>query len=349
MSAVRDFLDGVHLGPRQAYKQLTLWPLVGRPRRDSGVRYVPLADALEQGSVCVDEVSQGGSVPHVRVRNQGDAAVLVLFGEELRGAKQNRIANASFLVGDRSDVVIDVSCVEQGRWGGRSSWGAGHARFETSHSLVSSSVRRKMARKVAAARDAGRGFDADQAEVWGEVEQRIQASRAISPTRAYADYLGSRARDMDEVRRAFQPVEGQLGFVAMIGDTVAGIEAIGRPEVFASCFERLVDGYAIDAIDHASMRASLGDAAFATRFGEPEPFLEALRSAPARAAPSLGLGRDLRIDGPEVEGCALEAGELIHLSAYPRLAPDRGRDRDEDSPRSEFDRLLARLRARRRR
>ena len=349
MNAIRDFLDGVHLGPRQAYKQLTLWPLVGRSRRDSGVLYMSLSDALEQGSLRVDEVSEGGSVPHVRVRNEGDEAVLVLFGEELRGAKQNRIANASFLVGDRSDVVIDVSCVEQGRWGGRSSWGAGRARFDTSHSLISSSVRRKMARKVAAARDAGRGFDADQAEVWGEVERRIETSRAISPTRAYADYLGSRASDLEEVRRAFQPVDEQLGFVAMIGDAVVGIEAIGRREVFASCFERLVDGYAIDAIDHASMRESLGDAAFATRFREPEPFLEALRSAPARAAPSLGLGQDLRIDGPEVEGCALEAGELIHLSAYPRLTPDRGRERDEDSPRDEFGRVLERLRARRRR
>jgi hypothetical protein len=348
MSAIRDFLDGVHLGPRQAYKQLTLWPLVGGSRRESGVLYVSLADALEQGSVCVDEVSRRGSVPHVSVRNEGDDAVLVLFGEELRGAKQNRIANASFLIGGRSDVVIDVSCVEQGRWGGRSGWATGRARFETSQSLVSSSLRRKMARKVAFARDAGRGFDADQAEVWGEVERRIQGSRAVSPTRAYADYLGSRARDLDELRRAFQPVDGQVGFVAMIGDAVAGIEAIGRPEVFASCFERLVDGYAIDAIDNASMRESLGDAAFATRFSEPESFLEALRSAPARAAPSLGLGEDLRIDGPDVEGCALEAGELLHLSAYPRLAPDRRCDLQPDVPDDEFSRVLERARRRRR-
>lgn len=53
---------------------------------------------MEAGSLRVDEIDKGGSVSHVRVVNQGKRPVLFLFGEEIRGAKQNRVANATFLV-----------------------------------------------------------------------------------------------------------------------------------------------------------------------------------------------------------------------------------------------------------
>ncbi|RIL06192.1 MAG: hypothetical protein DCC71_07820 [Proteobacteria bacterium] len=87
---VADFLTRLSLGPRQSHASLALWPLV--LRTDTGASatppFVPLADAVEADALRVDEVSPGGMVPHVRVENDGDTAVLVLFGEELRGAKQ---------------------------------------------------------------------------------------------------------------------------------------------------------------------------------------------------------------------------------------------------------------------
>jgi hypothetical protein len=41
---------------------------------------------------------------------------LIVEGEELLGAKQNRIVNATFLVAGKTEIVIPVSCVEQRRW-----------------------------------------------------------------------------------------------------------------------------------------------------------------------------------------------------------------------------------------
>ena len=43
----------------------------------------------------------------------------MLDGEELIGAKQNRILNTTVLVAAHTEVTIPVSCVEQGRWGYR--------------------------------------------------------------------------------------------------------------------------------------------------------------------------------------------------------------------------------------
>jgi hypothetical protein len=189
---------------------------------------------------------------------------------------------------------------------------------------------------VRAARAAGLSFEADQGEVWGEVERRLEHSRAVSPTRSYSDYVVQRTSELGEMRSAFRPLADQVGFVAVIGDEVAGIEAIGRPEVFAASFERLVDAYAVDALDHQAVRESLGKRAPGAEFSEPEAFLEALRQAPVRSGPSLGLGQDLRLEGERLEGCALAAVELVHLTAYP-FTEERERGRGDGDPEEQGD------------
>src|SRR5262249_16384077 len=159
-------------------------------------------------------------------------------------AKQNRIANASFLVPAKTELVLDVSCVEHGRWSRRSG-----AMFASTGEVMSSEIRRKMTRWVSRARSAGRGFHADQSEVWGEIHERVRSAGARSSTGAYADYLATRERDLQEMAAAFHTVPDQVGFVACVGEEVAGLEVIGRPEVFAKAFPGLLRGYLIDAID----------------------------------------------------------------------------------------------------
>ena len=46
----------------------------------------------------VTEVSEAGSVPFIQVANRADRPLLLLDGEELIGAKQNRILNTTVLV-----------------------------------------------------------------------------------------------------------------------------------------------------------------------------------------------------------------------------------------------------------
>ena len=316
-SPIANFLTRVSLAPRQSYKSLTLWPLVLRPEAGGSTAppFVALADALAAGSLSVNEVSDGGSVPNVRVENAGNTAVLVLFGEELRGAKQNRIANASFLIPAKSELVIDVSCVEQGRWSRRRSEG-----FATSSDMVSHSLRKKMALKVAESRSFGGGFSADQREVWDEVSARLTHSGSNSRTSAYADYVASRGSDVHAFSSAVHPIERQVGFVAAIGDAVAGLEAVGRPELFARVFPTLVRGYAIDAVDAELVRDRETKRSGAQGFDAPEPFLGALTEAPVTSAPSLGLGDDLRLDTGSVAGCALVASDVVHFTAFPAVS-----------------------------
>src|SRR6476469_7377273 len=84
------------------------------------VNYLLADEAIAAGAVTVEEVGESGSVPDLLVENRGDSRVLFIEGEELRGAKQNRVLNTSVLVAARSKTKIPVSCVEQARWRYRS-------------------------------------------------------------------------------------------------------------------------------------------------------------------------------------------------------------------------------------
>lgn len=80
----------------------------------AGPDWLTLAEAGDR--VRTTEVDDEGSVPELRVANLGDLPLLLLDGEQLVGAKQNRILNMTVLVAAHSEVTIPVSCVEQGRW-----------------------------------------------------------------------------------------------------------------------------------------------------------------------------------------------------------------------------------------
>jgi len=115
-AAVRivDAVRGVECRPAMAFQNLALAPLVADRDREAG--YVVLDDALARGWVTVSEVGEGGHVPELKVVNRGDVAVLLLDGEELVGAKQNRVLNLTILVPPQHTTIIPVSCVESGRW-----------------------------------------------------------------------------------------------------------------------------------------------------------------------------------------------------------------------------------------
>ena len=105
---VSSFLARTRLGTRQFHKSLSVWPLLLHEGEDPDARpgYITLTEAMEAGSLRVDEVGEDGSVSQVRVINQGECPVLFLFGEEIRGAKQNRVANATFLVPAKTKLVV---------------------------------------------------------------------------------------------------------------------------------------------------------------------------------------------------------------------------------------------------
>ena len=82
---------------------------------EGSVDYIPLKEAIADGLLIISEVDESGSVPELKVTNCAEVPVLLLDGEELVGAKQNRIINTPILLKKLSETIIPVSCVEEGR------------------------------------------------------------------------------------------------------------------------------------------------------------------------------------------------------------------------------------------
>jgi hypothetical protein len=109
-----NFLSKLELGELQAFNNMAIIPLFSSVNH--APRYLSLGEALEKGLLTVTEVSQAGAVPELKVSNTSDLPVLLLDGEELAGAKQNRVLNTTILLVENSETIIPVSCTEHGRW-----------------------------------------------------------------------------------------------------------------------------------------------------------------------------------------------------------------------------------------
>lgn len=133
-------------------RRLRVIPIVG-PSHDT-----PEYRLLDQDTLAfvkVTETSESGSVPQLLVQNGLEVRVLLIDGQELVGAKQNRILNTDVLVPAKATITIPVSCVEAGRWHHVS------AEFVPGKSASHRTRSAKLARVHQALKSTGR-HDADQ-------------------------------------------------------------------------------------------------------------------------------------------------------------------------------------------
>ena len=220
-------------------------------------------------------------------------------GEELVGAKQNRILNVTVLVDARAKVRIPVSCVEQGRWSSRS------AHFAAAPHLSHPELRRRKSESLAA-RPLARGIA--QGEVWDAVHEKAMRLGVDSPTSANADAFRSRRRDLEALEQAFPLEAGQCGAVLALGDNLC-MDFVSRPAAFARLWPKLRRGYLLDALERLDGVATAGE-----RVAE---FVGAVGACETVRQRSAGLGEDLRLRGAGVIGSGLELeGELLQLSAF---------------------------------
>src|SRR4051794_37686553 len=99
-SAIAEALSAVELGVPQTHQNLTVFPLLAREPKSA--HYLTLDEALARGALLVTEVGESGMVPELTVLSRGPEPVLLVDGEELVGAKQNRVLNLTILVGAAS-------------------------------------------------------------------------------------------------------------------------------------------------------------------------------------------------------------------------------------------------------
>ncbi len=300
--ALRDLLTGeLRLGEPDTAGPLTVFPIFGAEAR---FEYASFADGRNHGAT-ITELEGGASVRDLVVHNPTPLALLLYDGEEVLGAQQNRTIDVSVMAQAGQKTHIPVSCVEQGRWDGRR-----HTEdFQRAPQAAYPELRRSKARQVREAASMGMEARADQGVVWRDVAQKAARHNVASDTGAIHDVFESRRGRLSELTGAISLHDEQTGTLVAIDGQITVLDWVSRPSVFADLHAPLVQGYALDAIEHKGSGAPSA--------GEAEGFLSlALDNTPARSA-GVGLGQDLRFEGNGAEGAGLEIqGEMVQLTAF---------------------------------
>lgn len=305
MDLIKETLQHLRLGPETTFKRLTMYPLLNGGGHAAD--YLTLRQAIGQGTLRITEVSEGGSVPQLSVANQGARPVLIIDGEELVGAKQNRVVNVSILVPAKRVIPIPVSCVERGRWSYRSRG------FGSSQQNVYAEARARHVGAVHASLRSSGTRDADQRAVWLGISRKMMSLGTDSPTESMSDIYERHTSKIEDYVRAYRPTAGQVGAIFAIAGRPFGLDVFDSPESFADLLDKIVRSYALDAIDASTERPGQTHAAAKS----PDEFLASLTDAKAETYPAVGLGEDVRLEGTDVVGAALVAeGRVVHLSAF---------------------------------
>lgn len=293
------------IGRSSQFRNLTLFPLLRQNAPTGPLDYLLLQDGIAQGKVRVTELHGGGSVPELRLENTADLPVLLVDGEELVGVKQNRVLNLTILAPAQRTTVIPVSCVEAGRWS------ISTADLKTADYMMYSLGRGERLEQVTRSMGSNGTRKSDQGGVWKDIAAKAIRLKASSPTGAMSAIFESHASSLEEFARAFSWREGQCGIAFAIGGRVLGLEIFDHADAMRRFFQKLVRSYALDALDRdptAHEPATIeAVCALVTQIGAAQSFEEQ----------ALGLGKDVRFNGPEISGAALWAQErYVHACAF---------------------------------
>ena len=237
-------LPKVRVGDPLRHQSLSVFPLF--TETNGSVDYLLSDEALAAKSLVVEEVSEKGSIPDLSVENKGDTRVLFIEGEELVGAKQNRVLNTSILIAAQSKTKIPVSCVEQGRWGYQSRGFSSRGRHSPSK------LRYALKASVSRSAKARRGHRSDQHEVWNEVARQQLSLGVSSPSMAMSDTFETYRDRMAEFKNRLKYVEGATGVAFAIGKKLVALDLFDKPSTCRKIWERLLTGYVLDTLEAAN-------------------------------------------------------------------------------------------------
>jgi hypothetical protein len=301
MQILDSFINNLQPGAARVFQQLQILPLIAR--EESSLPFLEIEEALRDGVVEITEVSDAGSVPNLQVTNKSLSDILILDGEELIGAKQNRVVNTTIVVPAGRSVMTPVSCVEQGRWRYNSK------SFSTSDSFLYPSLRTQKHRDVTASLRSGSGFRSDQSRIWDDLQHKSARLDVTSDTMSMSDIYESQRSTSNNlpVEIPYQPQ--QVGFLAFIRDGFAGGDVFGSPDLCRRKLHKLLRSYYLDSMDQAVGFPCVTSA----------QVFEQVRSAAQEEFETVGKGVELRFEARDVQGAwKLVDGFIPHLMVFPK-------------------------------
>lgn len=327
---VQNCLSSLKVGKPQSFENMAVFPLL--TSLNGGPDYITLKEALDKGAFVITEVSEGGSVPELMVQNKGEVAVLLLDGEELAGAKQNRILNTAILVSPKTSLKVPVSCTEHGRWSYAS------REFSDAGHIMAMHMRRTNMANVHASLACDHKFRSNQGQVWEDVAEMAVNMKAPSATGAMKDVYQAKNKELADYLKNFRSISGQKGALVFIDGKPAGMDFVSRDQSFEMLFPKIVKSFAMEALlaaereaHEARKNAQSKEAKPKEKKPAPKPgkdraqdFLSGAAKCEEKKYESVGQGWSYRYTGKDIVGSALALdSKVIHMAFFGATETDK--------------------------
>ena len=210
--------------------------------KQNSFNYISLHNAFNRKLIEISETSESGQVGQIKVINQSDSHVFIMDGDILKGAKQNRVLNSSVFLAPRSENLIPVSCVEQGRWGYNSN------KFSPSDEIAYRKIREEKNQDIYYNKSSFKHF-ADQGKVWRNVNQcfdDLGVDRCVAPTGSHSDLFSNKNQTFKNYTSSFYPIQGANGLAYFLGKRLVGFEFFNRSDIYIEYFDKILKSIAID-------------------------------------------------------------------------------------------------------
>jgi ARG/rhodanese/phosphatase superfamily protein len=222
--------DGFELRGAVRDGRVALVPIVATGALDRRA-YATLHESMARGTATITEATEGFDVEHVFVTNRGAQPLLVLNGEVIIDAHQDRVLAESVVIPARESREVRVRCVESSR-------AEGGQHFHSSGVIAELPLRQVVAHK-------------EQTSVWRKVDE-INGSRGLQPeTHTYRHAAAQQTsgptaerRDRLMAQLAAHPDRARMvGVAVAIDGRVLAVDRFATPDLYRRFEPRLLASY----------------------------------------------------------------------------------------------------------
>ena len=263
--------------------------------------FLTLKKGYEMNLVEIKELEHS-TVNTVSCKNDSVTPLILIDGDEITGAMQNRIINDTLLIPAKSTINIPVSCSEHGRWHTKGE-GAESRTFKPSLYSANHSTRSRKSRASYEERDY-------QGEVWDSISEFESRSNFKSMTSALNDSYENLKDKQNDYLSKFHIEDGQNGVIFIVNGEVKGLELFNNHSIYKEYHEKLCRSYIIEAIVEKKSVDNIDRLKLMK-------VLENISQSEFKSKKSIGLGDNLKFSNDFGSGSGLVwEDELIHMTFF---------------------------------
>ena len=276
----------------QSYKNLKIVPLSVENSFKEDI--LTLKKGFEMGLVTIKECGKS-TVSQVTVVNNAVTPLLLVDGEEILGAKQNRIISGTVLIPAKTTQNIDVCCSEKGRWAFKEEKNI----FSCADNIAPASIRGNMNYAKYEDTKNHQGFKSDiQQGVWKDISKLEKEMDFKSETSALSENYANNQEKLENYLEHFKRLDNQSGLIAILNDEIIGCEILVKPYIYKDYHENFLRSYIIEALTKKEEPSSI---LFTEEYIR--EFLESLTSSDtAETQDSVSLGKTLILKNSNYNG-----------------------------------------------